>query len=446
MAIIETPSEAVPPLGTIEHLPEWRVGDPLVGATLAIRREPLTAMLAPYRRFGRVFRMRFFGREHVVIAGLEANEFAWSDADQWDWATSGAVFREQFGATYLTQLTGDLHSEKRKRLSPAFRTRALARLAPTMADVWIAELESLDGKVVDLRQLCKRLVVRMAGRALLRVDLPSGTEDEIASLEHDLLAGAAMGPLRRAWFSRPNYRLRKRRLESLLAGIVRERKTDWSGDDMLSEILKGWPDGSMMPSVDELVSDMVLLLQAGSESTAHQILWGLLLLATHNEWREELRGSLGSWSPETAASPEHTRLRATVLETERFRPAIPHAVRIAARDLEFAGVALPAGTPIYHPTTLPHFLDEIYPNPMQFLPQRHLEGIECPRSAQGTFGGGSHICLGQPLARTEEPLALAIVTAGFELTLLEPVSLEARLTGVVSPVERAIPVRITKRR
>lgn len=430
---------------TVVDLPEYRVGDPIVGATLAVRRDPLTAMLAPYRRFGRVFRMRFFGREHVVIAGLEANEFAWADADRWDWARSGAVFREQFGAGYLTQLGGEAHSLKRKRLSPAFRTRTLARLAPAMADVWTSELATLDGEIVDLRQLCKRLVVRMAGRALLQVDLPTGTEDEIAALEHDLLAGAAMGPMRNVWFSRPGYRARKRRLEALLTELVRDRKSDWSGDDMLSEILRSWPHHAAMPTVEELVGDLVLLLQAGSESTAHQILWGLLLLATHEEWREELRGSLDDWTPDTAASPEHRQLRATVLEVERYRPVIPHAVRVAAHDLEFAGVPIPAGTGVYHPTTLPHFLDEIHRNPMQFDPTRFLGEAECPRAAQSTFGGGSHICLGQPLARVEEPLALAIVTSQFDLELQAPVSLRARLTGVVSPVEREILVRVRRR-
>ena len=431
---------------TIAGVPEFRVGDPIIGATLALRRDPLTVLLAPYRRFGRLFRMRVFGREHLVIAGVEANEFAWADADQWDWARSGAVFREQFGANYLTQLGGDAHSEKRKRLSPAFRTRALARLAPSMADVWTDELTRLDGEVVDLRQLCKRLVVRMAGRALLRVDLPPGTEDEISALEHDLLAGAAMGPLRNAWFSRPSYRARKRRVEKLLTTIVRERRADWTGDDMLSEVLRAWPDRAQIASVEELVSDMVLLLQAGSESTAHQILWGVLLLAAHPEWREELRGSLASWSPDTAAAPEHRELRATVLEVERLRPVIPHALRVTAHDLVFADTHIAAGTSVYQPTTLPHFLDEIYRDPMRFQPVRFLGSNEYPRAAHAAFGGGSHVCLGQPLARLEEPLALAIITSQFDIELRNPLNLTARLSGVVSPVDRAIPVLVRRRR
>jgi cytochrome P450 len=83
---------------------------------------------------------------------------------------------------------------------------------------------------------------------------------------------------------------------------------------------------------------------------------------------------------------------------------------------------------------------------MRFDPKRFLGADECPRAAHATFGGGSHICLGQPLARVEEPLALAIATSGFVLELQKPVSLDARLTGVVSPVEREIPVRVRRRR
>ena len=71
---------------TMTDLPEYRTGDPIVGATLAVRRDPLTAMVPPYRRFGRVFRMRFFGREHIVIAGTE-----YGSGSSRDWAAKGTL-------------------------------------------------------------------------------------------------------------------------------------------------------------------------------------------------------------------------------------------------------------------------------------------------------------------------------------------------------------------
>lgn len=434
------------PGSALDALPEFRTGDPIIGPTLALRRDPLSTLIEPYRRFGRIFRMRLFGRPAVVIGGLDANEFAWRDADAWAWAASGAVFREQFGTTYLTQLEGEAHTTKRKRLSPAFRTRALQRQIPQMAEVWYDAVDANAGKVVDLRVLCKRLVVQMAGRALLRIDLPEGADEDISRLEHDLLAGAAMGPLRHGWFRRPSYRNRKRRFEAIVAEVVRERRADWTGDDLLSTVLREWPDRSVMPTVDELVSDMVLLLQAGSESTAHQILWTLLLLESRPDWREELREELTTWTPEEAGSfATFPKLRATVLESERLRPAIPHAMRVAARDLEFSGAVIPTGSTVLHAATLTHFLDEIYEDPMAFKPERFLIGGECPHRAHGTFGGGSHVCLGQPLARVQVPLAVAVLTKHTDLASCAPVSLRARLDGVVTPVERDLPTKLTRR-
>jgi cytochrome P450 len=356
------------------------------------------------------------------------------------------VFREQFGATYLTQLEGLAHSAKRKRLSPAFRTRALQQQIPAMSRVWHDALTAADGSVVDLRALCKRLVVQMAGRALLQIGLPDGADDDISALEHDLLAGAALGPLRKLWFRRPSYRARKREFESLVASVVRERRADWSGVDLLSTILREWPDRVELPGVDELVSDMVLLLQAGSESTAHEILWALLLIASRPDWLNELRAELEAWTPDDAGTfATFPKLRATVLETERLRPSIPHAFRIAARDVEFAGVRIPAGSALLHATTLPHFLDEIYDDPLSFRPERFLDGHDCPHRAHGTFGGGSHVCLGQPLARVQVPLAIAMVCKRVDLSFRSVISLRARLSGVVTPVERAIPVRVDAR-
>jgi cytochrome P450 len=424
----------------IGALPEFRTGDPVVGSTLALRRNPLTALIEPYRRFGRIFRMRLLGRSVVVIAGLDANEFAWRDADQWSWSTSGSVFREQFGPNYLTQLEGPAHRLKRKRLAPAFRPRTLQGLVPTMADVWFEALADNADRTVDLRALCKRLVVQMAGRALLHVDLPPGADDDISRLEHDLLAGAALGPFRRVWFSRPSYRARKRVLTAFVTGIVRDRRRDWSGDDMVSEILRGLPHGAHIPPVDDLVGDVLLLLQAGSESTAHQILWTLLLLQSRPDWIAELRAELEHWTPENAGSLDaYPKLRATVLESERLRPAIPFAVRVAARDLAFSSRRIPAGATVLHATTITHFLDEIYDDPMSFRPERFAGGGGCPHRAHGTFGGGSHVCLGQPLARVQVPLAVAVLTKHADLVAQAPVSLRGRLDGVVTPAERELP-------
>jgi hypothetical protein len=55
------------------------------------------------------------------------------------------------------------------------------------------------------------------------------------------------------------------------------------------------------------------------------------------------------------------------------------------------------------------------------------------------------VCPGQPLARIQVPLGVAIMAKHAALTQCAPISLRAKLDGVVTPVERALPTRVTQR-
>ena len=159
-----------------------------------------------------------------------------------------------------------------------------------------------------------------------------------------------------------------------------------------------------------------------------------------------MREELADWAPEAADSfATFPRLRATVLESERLRPAIPMALRVLASDMNVAGVSLPKGTRVLHATTMTHFLDEIYPQPQAFRPERFLDGGECPHRAHGVYGGGAHICLGMPLARVEVPVAVATIFKHADVVLDRPVSMKARLAGAVSPIESSIAARFVPR-
>jgi pentalenene oxygenase len=332
-------------------------------------------------------------------------------------------------------------------LEPAFRPRPVKAQVPTMADLWFDALASGAGTVVDLRDLCYRLVVQMSGRAVLGVDVPEGAEDDVARLARDDSSKASIGSLRRALVG-PARRARRQELTRLVADVVGRRRRDWSGDDLVSEILRGLPHGAAIPPVDALAADAMLLLRAGADATAHQILWTLLLLGSRPDWVAELRDELDGWTVSAATDiGAFPKLHATLVESERLRPVIPASVRVAAKDLAFSSRIIPAGTTVLHAATLPHFLDEVHDDPMAFRPERFLShDVELGSLRPlATYGGGAHRCLGQPLARVQSALAVAIVTKHADLTPVAAVSLRARLDGVVTPVERDLPTRLTLR-
>jgi len=99
--------------------------------------------------------------------------------------------------------------------------------------------------------------------------------------------------------------------------------------------------------------------------------------------------------------------RATILEGERLHPGATFLKRRPIKALQFAGRTIGAGARVMQAHTLPHFLAEYYPEPMDFNPRRWLEGAPTQRKALTDFGGGAHICLGMNVTRIQIPVVLA---------------------------------------
>jgi sterol 14-demethylase len=413
--------------GSLDHLPD---GTPPGGADrLAMRVDPYTYHLAGYRRAGPVHRLRLGGSELVVAAGPEVNDFVYRHSDLWDYPTMMAIFRETFSDRYLTAMAGDAHQSKRRRFAAAFRSSVLDAGVPTMAAAVDRTVESASSSdVVDLRRLCNHLVFDQTA-ALFDVAPAAGAAELFLEFEHRLLSGTLgdAGPLRAELYDE--------------LGRILDAKLAKGGDDPLASVLDD--DGRPVPRA-ELLDDLAMLFLAGTETTAHVILWSLIELARDSSWAARVDDEVGGWR---IADPERLDLpavRATVLEAERRYPPLPIGLLIGFDDVDLLGHRIPAGTQILHARTLTHFLEECYPDPMAYRPQRHL-GRSHPSRVQGAFGGGSHHCLGFPLARIQSALAVALVRRDWDLTWrIEPPT-TVRTDAVVTPDVASVAVTIRRR-
>ncbi|MGE0877489.1 MAG: cytochrome P450 [Acidimicrobiia bacterium] len=399
----------------------------------AMLADPYTFHLDAYRRLGPVHRLRVGKQEMVVAAGPDVNDFVYRNSDLWDYPSMMTVFSDQFGDRYVTAMGGAEHQLKRRRLAKAFRASVLesgvARMAAVLERTLAAAADR--GDPVDLRRLCNLLIFDQAA-ALLGVDMSEDAAEVFLAFEHRLLSRRLAGD--------DGVALRSRMFDELARVI--DQKIAAPGDDPFSMVLV--EDDGAPVSRDELMIDLALFFLAGTETTSHVILWSLVELARMPAWRAEVTDEVADWRISDRERLELPRTRATVLEAERRYPPLPFGLLLGYDDVDLLGHRVPRGIPIFHARTLTHFLDECYADPMRFLPERHL-GRTYPARFQGLFGGGTHLCLGAPLARIQEALAVALVTRDWLIELVEDVPDRVRTDAVVTPDVDAVHVVISHR-
>ena len=165
--------------------------------------------------------------------------------------------------------------------------------------------------------------------------------------------------------------------------LLRERRGS-PRDDLMGLMLRAEHEGETL-SEEEVVSNCVLLLFAGHETTTNLLGNGLFHLLRHPDQRELLR-----------AHP--TLILDAVEELLRYYGPVPATVKVATEDFDWHGRSIRRGEMV-----LP-LISSANRDPRQFddpdaldvrrKPNRHL-----------AFAFGIHFCLGAPLARLEAHLA-----------------------------------------
>ena len=156
-------------------------------------------------------------------------------------------------------------------------------------------------------------------------------------------------------------------------------------------------DGAHL-SDDEIVHTLILVLFAGHETTANLIASGMLTLIR----APKLMGAL-------AEQPD--LIEAAVEEFLRLDGPVHMVFRIAKQPVRYAGVDIPAGDRLYLVLNAANRDPTVFDRPDAVdLARRRFQHV--------SFGPGTHMCLGAPLARLVARIALQGLLArcaGFRL-------------------------------
>ena len=383
--------------------------------------DPIGYHLEAYRRHGPIYRTRFRNEMWVAIAGIEANDLAWSDPDVWSYERAMAGFGEELGFVHVTTLDGVPHRRKRRALSAGFRAASVFRHLPAMSAAIAERFDKCAGQDVDIYDFCRRAIIYASSRTMVETALSEETLGVMADFEDMFMRGLNLGEFRREFFSQDQYLSVKRAMFAHLAEVVAERENQdlaAASDDNLDRVLQQRADDGDEYSTDEKLYDAYLLLVAGSENTTKLITWIMQYLSQSPEWEAELLEELEGWTPDAFLTglSDFPKLQATIKEGERLKPGALFHARRTDTDLDVLGYELPADTQVLQMQALPHFFEEIYDAPFEFRPRRWLENNH-PKKAHGTFGGGTHVCIGKSVTRVHAPVVLANLITNYRMQL-----------------------------
>jgi cytochrome P450 len=169
--------------------------------------------------------------------------------------------------------------------------------------------------------------------------------------------------------------------QEYVRGLIAERRAQ-PRDDMVSALVDARVDGERL-SEDEIVSTVIVLLNAGHEASVNTLGNGMLAFAHHPaQWRRVVEGDVAP----AAAGEEMIRYDPPLQLFERW---------VLTDDFTLGDIAIPRGQ------KLALLFGSANRDPRVFeRPDEFDVGRENAIQHIG-FGGGIHVCIGAPLARVE---------------------------------------------
>jgi cytochrome P450 len=309
------------------------------------------------------------------------------------------VFSSRYGPDWLIFADPPQHTKLRALISKAFTPRMVAALEPRIREL---SAELLD-RVVERGEM--DLVADFAAPLPMLViaemlGIPAEDRPQFHQWADAILAMSYTigGPQDAARTAQEGFAAATAEMSSYLSALLAARSGE-PGGNLLTWLDEAEVDGVRL-TLEEILGFFQLLLLAGSETTTNLISNAVLCLIEHPDQLARLR-----------ANP--TCLAVAVEEVLRYRSPLQWMYRIARREVDLHGTAVPAGAMVLAVIGSANRDPAAFPDPDRFDiardPNPHL-----------AFGHGPHFCLGAPLARLEARIALADLLARADEIILGP--------------------------
>jgi cytochrome P450/nitrite reductase/ring-hydroxylating ferredoxin subunit len=453
-------------------------GWPVFGNALSIELERMHLRLEHWASlYGSPYKLSVMGKPVIVVSDPELAEQLLRARPVSLRRTSSLeqIFHEM-GTAGVFSAEGEAWRAQRKLTMQALSNRHVRNFFPTLRRVALALHErwaehAASNVEADIDDDLMRFTVDVTTNLVFSTDLKTVESGE--SELHGHLARVFPAFVRRLMAAVPYWRFVRlpsdrvlddslaevRKFQEQLVNDTRARLAERAPDDTephdFIEAMLLARDDDGKPFADEVVyGNMMTMLLAGEDTTAHTLAWAVNFLCDHPNvvarMRAEADALLGS--EVTPADFENAQnfpyIDAVANETMRLKPVAPFMGLEANEDIVIGDVLVPKGTWINVITRLPAVSEQYFYDAHSFKPERWLEakpGATHVPGASMPFGSGPRICPGRSLALLEMRIVLATLVKSFDVTRIgSESSVRERFAFTMSP--RGLRVRLSPRR
>ena len=397
--------------------------------TIGFSARPRGSSLRAMRRHGDVWQLHLVSRAEPFVVTCHPDHFRSlmkADPNDAPSLTGESPLRPILGPNSILTSVGERHLRQRKLLLPPFHGEAVQRYVDMIDGV--AERE-IDGwplhEPFSLAPRMQAVTLEVIMSGVFGIEgrpAPGSAEDQMRDTIRRLLRATT-----RPWFAVVEFRnasraeptgVLRRMLDvidhQLYAMIGRRRApaaSELTGErtDVLSLLLQARDERGEPLTDRELRDELLSLVLAGHETTAHSLAWIFERLLRTPGAYERLRELVRAGGAESEAYVE-----ATIHEGMRNRPVIPLIARMVKRPWRLGDYVVPAGTPVAVSIVALHHREDVYPEPLAFRPERFI-GHKPGTYTWIPFGGGIRRCLGASLAMAEQRVVLTAIARRTDL-------------------------------
>jgi cytochrome P450 len=230
-----------------------------------------------------------------------------------------------------------------------------------------------------------------------------------------------------------------------LVDARRKQKKD-RGDLMSHVVFATDEQGSM--SNKQMRDELMTLIFAGHETTAHTLTWAWYLLATNRDKlakaQQEIDQTLGGRAIGVDDLPDLPYLEMCLKESLRRLPAVWIFAREAQTDLRLGDYFFPKGAILAISPLATGRNAKYFDNPLEYRPERWTRESErqLPKGAYVPFAAGPRVCLGKQFAMMEMRIILGTLIQNVDINLLDGFEPDFRAEISLNPGERGMQMKV----